>query len=95
MVTANDDLTQKAIPSDDRAWELFEWAYTVGAMSVLGWADDMVLQSAGKPTNFTVYPSPVRSHEDEVLIIAVPVPHPDLRNLGEVVLDGCPLPEAI
>ena len=76
------------VPSMDRTWELMERAYPDGDMIVLGWADNSVVYEAQpEPVthNFTVYPEVQRSHEDEVLIVAIIVPHPDLMPLEEVI----------
>lgn len=78
-----------AIPSVDRAQQLFEHAYFKDNVVVLGWADDMVTGS-NSPVEFTVHPRP-QSHEDEVLIIAVRVPHPDYMSLEEIVADDIPI----
>jgi hypothetical protein len=78
-----------AMPSAARAWELYEHAFYKGNSMVLGWADDMVMGS-NNPMTFTVHPRP-DSHEDEVLIIAVRVPHPDYMTLEQVVADDVPI----
>lgn len=75
------------VPSIDRAWELAELAYERDEMTVLGWADDAVMD-VDSALNFTVWPDPGRSHEDQVLIIAIRVPHPDEMSLRKVVV-GC------
>lgn len=80
-----------AIPDEDRTWDLVERAFgKSGGITVLGWADNMVVELAGQfeRHQFEVVQVP-RSHEDEVLILAIRVPHPDEMSLAEVVL-GCP-----
>lgn len=81
----SDAPTAHSVPSVDRAWELMELAYVDNGLAVLGWADSMVLTDMpGRVLRFTVHPAP-RSHEDEVVIIAVRVPHPDEMSLAEVI----------
>lgn len=81
-----------AIPDEDRTWNLIEDAYSASdGITVLGWADDMVLEAVKDRTarvTFDVEPAPRCSHEDEVLVVAIRVPHPDQMSLAEVVL-GC------
>lgn len=76
-------------PSVDRAWGLLERAYPDDNITVLGWADNSVVYNAKEAPDhaqsFITWPEVQRSHEDEVLIIAVTVPHPDEMSLDEVV----------
>lgn len=76
----------EGVPSVDRAWELWDRAYDAGEVKVLGWADNMVLHGH-PPMRFTVTPSPDRTHEDAVVVVAFTVPHPDEMTLAEVVGD--------
>lgn len=78
------------IPSIDRAWELLERAYDDSRLAVVGWADNMIMD-ADPPMTFTVGGDPGRTHEDQVLIIALRVPHPDEMSLSEIVM-GCKCP---
>lgn len=78
-----------AIPSVDRTLELLERGQA-GGVTVLGWADDMVAAIADvagseEEITFTVAQAPRRSHEDEVLIVAIRVPHPEEMPLADVV----------
>jgi hypothetical protein len=73
------------LPSIDRAWELAERAYDTDGLRVLGWADDAVMLSYSGRLNFDVHDRVQRSHEDEVLIVAIRVPHPDEMPLDEVI----------
>lgn len=81
-----------AIPDEDRTWSLIEDAYGEG-ITVLGWADDMVLNLVADRqarVQLTVAPTPQSpaGHEDQVLVIAIRVPHPDEKSLAAIVL-GC------
>lgn len=86
--TSGESVPLPTLPDVDRAWSLLEDAYDEG-ITVLGWADDSVVTGYGDRLTFDVTKKVQRSHEDEVLIIAIRVPHPDEMSLGEVVL-GCP-----
>lgn len=86
MSTPSDQDTGRraTIPDLDRTWELIELAYADDGVTVLGWADDMVV-TLGHNVRFDVNEAPERSHEDVVLVVAIRVPHPDAMTFAEVV----------
>lgn len=83
-------------PSVDRAWELMEMAYSEGDVQVVGWSDSSLIGwdtpavggEHSEGITFSAYKAVRRSHEDEVLVVAFRVPHPDQQTLAEV-LHGC------
>lgn len=83
-----------AIPDEDHTWDIIEEAYSkADGITVLGWADDMVLDAVKDRTmrvEFGVrsFPDSPCGHEDQVLVIAIRVPHPDEKSLAEIIL-GC------
>lgn len=76
--------TTRTVPSVDRTWALMESAYPAG-ITVLGYADSIVLADMpGQEMTFTVAPA-VGRQEDEVLVVAVRLPHPEQMGLAEVI----------
>lgn len=88
-------LPRNGRPTVERALELVDLAYAERDVKVIGWADSMVLDfdtAAGggegmKGVTFSAFTDVQRSHESEVLVIAIRVPHPDFMSLEDVL--GC------
>lgn len=81
----DEQTTERTVPSVDRAWELLERAYGRNEVRVLGWADNGVMQPYKGRLRFDVTDAVRHSHEDEVIIVAIVVPHPDEMTLEEVI----------